>query len=75
MRNLLGPVAALVLAGGLYGQPVLAQQVPQGSYLNSCTHVDMDRDRLIADCRRADGGWHRTVLNINNCVGDIGNIS
>ena len=75
MRNLLGPVAALVLAGSLYGQPVLAQQVPQGSYLNSCTHVDMDRDRLIADCRRADGGWHRTVLNINNCVGDIGNIN
>ena len=75
MRNLLGPVAALVLAGSLYGQPVLAQQVPQGSYLNSCTYVDMDRDRLIADCRRPDGGWHRTVLNINNCVGDIGNIN
>jgi CVNH domain len=75
VRNLLGAVAALALAGSLYGQPALAQPAPQGSYLNSCTHVDMDRDRLIADCRRPDGGWHRTVLDINRCAGDIANIN
>ena len=34
----------------------------------------MDGDRLIADCRRTDGGWHRTALDINRCAGDIANI-
>jgi hypothetical protein len=75
MKTALGTFAALLLAGTMCTQPAHAQPAPQGSYLNSCTHVGMDRDRLIADCRRADGGWHRTVLDINRCVGDIGNIN
>jgi hypothetical protein len=75
MKTTLGAFAALLLAGAVYVPPAHAQPTPQGSYLNSCTHVDMDRDRLIADCRRPDGGWHRTVLDIRGCVGDIGNIN
>jgi CVNH domain len=65
---------ALLLAGVMYVQPAHAQPAPQGSYLNSCTHVGMDRDELIADCRRPDGGWQRTVLDIDRCAGDIANI-
>jgi hypothetical protein len=75
MKTTLGAFAAVLLAGAMCTQPAHAQSVPQGSYLDSCTHVGMDRDRLIADCRRADGGWHRTVLDINRCVGDIGNLN
>jgi hypothetical protein len=75
MKTALGAFAAVLLAGTMCTQPAHAQSVPQGSYLDSCTHVGMDRDRLIADCRRADGGWHRTVLDVNRCVGDIGNLN
>ena len=75
MKTALGAFAAVLLAGTMCTQPAHAQSVPQGSYLDSCTHVGMDRDRLVADCRRADGGWHRTVLDVNRCVGDIGNLN
>jgi len=75
MKTVLGAFAAVLLAGTMCTQPAHAQPAPQGSYLNSCTHVGMDGDRLIADCRRADGGWHRTVLDVNRCVGDIGNMN
>ena len=75
MKTALGAFAAVLLASAMCTQPAHAQSVPQGSYLDSCTHVGMDRDRLVADCRRADGGWHRTVLDVNRCVGDIGNIN
>ena len=75
MKTALGAFAAMLLAGTMGTQPAHAQSLPQGSYLDSCTHVGMDRDRLVADCRRADGGWHRTVLDVNRCVGDIGNLN
>ena len=75
MKTALGTFAALLLTGTMCTQPAHAQPAPQGSYLNSCTHVGMDRDQLIADCRRPDGGWHKTVLDINRCVGDIANIN
>src|SRR6266446_7072772 len=75
MKTALGTFAALLLAGAMNIQPAHAQPAPQGSYLNSCTHVGMDRDKLFADCRRADGGWQRTVLDVDRCVGDIGNIN
>jgi CVNH domain len=75
MKTALGTFAALLFAGSLCTQPANAQPAPQGSYLNSCTHIGMDRDRLIADCRREDGHWQRTVLDIDRCVGDIANIN
>src|SRR5262249_51560151 len=75
MKTALGTFAALLLAGAMYVQPAHAQPAPQGSYLNSCNNVGMDGDRLIADCRRPDGGWHRTALDIHRCVGDIANIN
>lgn len=74
MKTALGTFAALLFAGTLCAHSANAQPAPQGSYLNSCTHVGMDRDKLIADCRRVDGRWQRTVLDIDRCVGDIGDI-
>ena len=73
MKATLGALAAVLLAGAVCVQPAHAQRAPQGSYLNSCRHVGMEGDRLVADCRRVDGGWERTVLDIDRCVGDIGN--
>jgi CVNH domain len=75
MRITLGALGALVLAGATYIQPAFAQPAPQGSYLNSCTHIGMEGNRLFADCRRMDGAWQRTVLDIDRCAGDIANLN
>jgi hypothetical protein len=56
------------------GTSANAQPAPQGSYLNGCKNVGMDRDKLIADCPGANGRWQRTVLDIDRCVGDIANL-
>jgi hypothetical protein len=73
MKAGLAALAAVVLTGTLYIQPAEARRVPHGSYLDSCTHVGMRGDRLVADCRRRDGSWQRTALDIRGCSGDIGN--
>lgn len=73
MKSMLGALTAFLLAGAICTQPAHAQPMPQGSYLNSCRHVGMQGDRLFADCRRMDGSWERTALDIGRCVGDIGN--
>jgi hypothetical protein len=50
-----------------YGQP-------RGSYTQSCRDVQVSGDRLEAQCRRTDGSWQRTELNLGNGDGgDIGN--
>jgi hypothetical protein len=74
MKTTFGPFAALLLAGAMCVQPANAQPAPQGSYLNSCKNVGMDRDRLIADCPGTNGRWQRTVLDVDHCVGDIANL-
>jgi hypothetical protein len=75
MKAMLGAFTAVLLAGAICTQPAQAQPAPQGSYLGSCTHIGMRGDRLFADCRRMDGGWQRTVLDVGRCVGDIGNFN
>jgi hypothetical protein len=75
MKTTVGAFAALLLAGAMCVQPANAQPAPQGSYLNSCRNVGMDRDKLIADCPGVNGRWQRTVLDIDRCVGDIANIN
>jgi hypothetical protein len=75
MRTALGAFAPLLLAGQVCIQPARAQPAPEGSYLNSCRHAGVEGDRLFADCRRIDGSWQRTVLDIDRCAGDIVNIN
>jgi hypothetical protein len=74
MKTILGASVALLLTAVVCAQPAHTQPAPQGSYLNSCRNVGMDGDRLIADCRSPDGGWHRTALDTGRCAGDIANI-
>ena len=63
--------AAMLLS--VAASPAQAQGMPGGSYLQSCTNVRMHGDRLVAECRRADGGWERTALNVGGCAGGIAN--
>jgi hypothetical protein len=51
-----------------YGQP-------RGSYQESCRDVQVSGDRLEAQCRRTDGSWQRSVLNLGNCNGDVANLN
>jgi len=70
------PIAAAALLVALAAIPVHAQGVPGGSYLRNCINVHAFGDRVIADCRRVDGGWDRTALrDIDRCVGGIANMN
>jgi hypothetical protein len=65
--------AALLLS--FAATPAQAQGLPGGSYMQSCTNVRMHGDRLVAECRRMDGGWERTALNVGGCVGGVANMN
>ena len=56
----------------LAATPAVAQ-ARGGSYLRSCTGVHMMGDRLVAECQRMDGSWHRSALDVSGCVGGIAN--
>ena len=78
MKTALIGFAALALAGfvAMVPAPAQAQGVPQGSYLQTCTDVHLERDRLVAVCRRADGRVNRTVLpDPYRCNGGISNVN
>ncbi len=47
-------LAALLLAGIAWSAPAQAQGVPQGTYLQSCGNVGMERDTLVAVCLTTD---------------------
>src|SRR5207253_1824858 len=54
--------------------PAQAQDVPGGSYLQSCTNVRVFGDRLLAECQRMDGSWHRTALrDVGHCIDGVAN--
>jgi hypothetical protein len=65
--------AAAAMLLSLASIPAQAQGVPGGSYLQSCTNVRMFGDRVVAECRRADGSWDRTSLNVSRCIGGLAN--
>lgn len=60
--------------GGGY-QPWWGQGLPQGSYRQSCRNTRMEgRDLLVAECRRQNGNYRTTRLDIDECRGrDIAN--
>jgi hypothetical protein len=65
----LGLAFALILAGLA---PAAAQDVPGGSYLQSCNDARTHGNRLHASCRTAGGGYTRSSLTLP-CDGDIAN--
>jgi hypothetical protein len=51
--------------GGWWGQGL-----PPGSYRQSCRNARMEsRDDLVAECRRSNGNWRQTKLDIDPCRG------
>jgi hypothetical protein len=71
-------MAAAVLVGAIVAWqavPAQAQNVPNGSYRQSCREVRMEsRDDLAATCRRVNGNWRYTKIDIDRCRGrDITN--
>ena len=75
MKTVLGALSAVLLAAPVCSQPAQAQPAPQGSYLESCRHIAMRGDTLFANCRRIDGSWQRTAVDVDRCRGDIANIN
>ena len=74
MKIAVGAFAALLIAGSMFLQSAHSQSAPQGSYLRSCTDVQVEDRTLTAVCRIADGREQRTSLtDVNRCVGDIAN--
>ncbi|MDF3074837.1 MAG: hypothetical protein K0S54_2504 [Alphaproteobacteria bacterium] len=73
----LSAAAALVVAMIVAWQvvPAQAQNVPNGSYRQSCRNIHMEsRDDLAAECRRQNGNWRNTKIDIDKCRGrDIRN--
>jgi hypothetical protein len=58
----------------LWTQPVHAQRVPQGSYQQTCSNIQIQGDTLIATCRVRGGRQQSASLTgFRRCVGDIGN--
>jgi hypothetical protein len=72
-RIVLGLAAALSLvATGL--APASAQNIPSGSYQQSCTNIRVRGDQLMARCNNTSGGTVRTSISLGSCRGgDIAN--
>jgi hypothetical protein len=68
-----GAIAGAAMLLSLGATPAQAQMTG-GSYLQSCTNVRAHGDRVVATCRRSDGGWQRTAINnVHSCNGGIAN--
>lgn len=53
-----------------------AAQGPNGSYQQTCRDIGVRGSSLYAECRDANGGWHRTEMSdYRRCGGDIQNIN
>jgi hypothetical protein len=71
MKAVFGLLAGAMLA---IASSAAFAQAPPGSYRESCRDIRMQGPTLTALCRRAGGrGEQLTALNIEHCVGDIGN--
>ena len=63
--------------GGAHGgdRQVYRGPLPSGTYTESCRDMRVDRDRqhLEAECRRHDGRWRFTYLDLRDCDRSIVN--
>jgi hypothetical protein len=69
-------VAALTVALFSPGMTCTAQQLPSGSYLQTCRNIETRGSTLHADCQDGRGGWQSTELrDFQRCSGEIQNIN
>lgn len=68
-------MVALTIALWTPGMTANAQQVPSGSYQQTCQNIGVRGDTLYASCRNVNGGWQNTELrDYNRCNGQIENV-
>ena len=62
--------ASLAFAMAATGCVVAPSGPPGGSYLATCSNVQVERGTLVADCLRADSQtWNRSALDLRACRG------
>jgi hypothetical protein len=70
-------ILSILLGGSLAAAaiaPAAAQEVPSGSYQQSCSNVRVRGDQLIARCTNPQGGQVRSSISLDSCRGgDIAN--
>jgi hypothetical protein len=77
MRHLLAFVLVLLIAIPLlgWGTSCYAQEVPSGSYLQTCRNIQIQGSALFAYCLDTDGRWRAAGLyEFRECTGDIANV-
>jgi CVNH domain len=68
-------LAALALAIIGLGTTAAAQQVPGGSYQQTCRNVGVRGSTLYAECQDTNRNWQRTELqDYQRCSGEIQNL-
>jgi len=50
-----------------------AQNIPGGSYKDTCRSIQVLGGTLTAQCQKVDGSWKNTALQFNDCEGGITN--
>jgi hypothetical protein len=66
-------LAGTALLLSLAAAPAHAQGMPGGSYARTCTNVQSYGGQVTADCRRMDGSWDRSTVDVQRCAGGIAN--
>ncbi|MGC2694309.1 MAG: CVNH domain-containing protein [Candidatus Angelobacter sp.] len=67
-------MVALTMALWSPGTTAAAQQVPSGSYQQTCQNIGVRGSTLYASCRNVNGGWQNTELQgYDRCNGQIEN--
>jgi len=69
-------VAALALVLGATAKPAAAQQVPPGSYQQTCRNIGVRGTTLYADCMDTNRKWQAAQMrNFDRCNGEIQNLN
>ena len=65
---------ALAICMAATGCVVAPSGPPPGSYLQTCSNVEVRHGMLTADCLRADSQtWNRSALDLRGCPGGVEN--
>jgi hypothetical protein len=73
MRRLSLILSIAALSTGALAGTAVAQDAPNGSYLNSCRYAEERGGVLYAECRDSSGRYRSTSMSLRGCRGDIAN--
>jgi CVNH domain len=70
---LMGLVISIFLISFIPKDLANAHRLPSGSYQQTCRNISLNGNVLECECRKGDGNWIHTRLNIKRCEGEIWN--